>query len=276
MPVILISANLADNFREPSAMSDSKTHEALVGDQFGSRAGAYLSSAVHAQGADLDALAALVDGRAQPRVLDLGCGAGHVSFAVAPRAGAVVAYDLSAEMLAVVARAAAERGFANIETRQGVAEQLPFDDASFDCVLSRYSAHHWRDVEAALREVARVLKPGGIVGIVDAVSPGPPLLDTFIQAIELLRDPSHVRDYSRSEWEAAMMRAGLTPRSAAAHHVRLDFAAWVERMRTPQVQIDAIRALQAAMSDSVTRHFAIAADGSFTLDVALFAATKPT
>lgn len=246
----------------------------MVSGQFGSRAAAYLSSAVHAQGADLEALAALVKGRASARVLDLGCGAGHVSFAAAPHAREVVAYDLSPEMLAVVARAAAERGFGNIETRQGVVERLPFPDASFDCVLSRFSAHHWQDFAAALGEAARVLRPGGLAGFVDVVSPGLPLLDTYLQAVELLRDPSHVRNYSRAEWEAAMVRARLTPGSVSAHRLRLDFASWIERMRTPKLQADAIRAIQSAMSESVLRHFEIGADGSFDLDVALFEATK--
>jgi SAM-dependent methyltransferase len=255
-------------------MSRSTTHEALVGQQFGTQAVAYLSSAVHAQGADLQAVVALVEDKRQAHVLDLGCGAGHVSFNVAPRAKEVVAYDLSSDMLAVVARAAAERGLTNIATRQGVAEQLPFEDASFDYVLSRYSTHHWRDFEAGLREVTRVLRPGGIAGFVDAVSPGLPLLDTYLQAVELLRDPSHVRDYSRAEWDGAMVRAGLRPRAVGTYHVRLDFATWVERMRTPKLQVDAIHALQAAMSESVARYFEIGADGSFTLDVALFQAAK--
>src|SRR5277367_237140 len=101
----------------------NKTHEALVGGQFGARAAAYLGSAVHAQGADLAALAALVT-EPTARVLDLGCGAGHVSFNVAPHAGTVVACDLSPEMLKVVAQAAAERGLSNVATQQGVAEAL--------------------------------------------------------------------------------------------------------------------------------------------------------
>ena len=93
--------------------------------QFGSRAGAYLTSAVHAQGADLDALAALVHGQPDAQVLDLGCGAGHVSFAASPHVRSVVACDLSPEMLDVVARAAATRGYANVTTEQGVRRASP-------------------------------------------------------------------------------------------------------------------------------------------------------
>jgi ubiquinone/menaquinone biosynthesis C-methylase UbiE len=256
-------------------MAQDETHEGLVERQFGARASSYLGSAVHAQGPDLAALAALLDGKSEARVLDLGCGAGHASFAVAPRVRAIIAYDLSAEMLAVVAQEAEKRGLANLSTRQGVAERLDFADAEFDAVLSRYSAHHWRDVEAGLREAARVLKPGGILGFVDAVAPGTPLFDTYLQAVELLRDPSHVRDYSVAEWQAMLARAGLMPSLARCFRIRLDFASWIARMRTPKLQVDAIRALQQAMSESVTRYFAIGADGSFDLDVALMAATKP-
>jgi hypothetical protein len=83
-----------------------------------------------------------------------------------------------------------------------------------------------------------------------------------------------VRDYSRSEWEAALVRAGLTPTAVTPHRVRLEFSVWIERMKTPKLQADAIRAIQAAMSEPVVRHFNIGEDGSFTLDVVLFQATK--
>jgi SAM-dependent methyltransferase len=255
-------------------MSESKSHEALVGGQFGARADAYLNSVVHAQGVDLQALAALARAHPEARVLDLGCGGGHVTFHVAPHVREVVAYDLSPEMLDVVKRAARERGLGNVATKQGLVESLPFDAESFDLVLSRFSAHHWRDFEAGLREAARVLKPGGIAAFVDTVSPGTPLLDTFFQALELLRDCSHVRNYSRAEWEAAIARAGLTPGDTTPHRLHLEFTSWIERIRTPQVQADAIRALQAAMSASVTRYFEIEPDGSFCIDVALFRASK--
>jgi ubiquinone/menaquinone biosynthesis C-methylase UbiE len=253
----------------------AKSHEILVGDQFGARASAYLTSAVHAQGQDLDALTALVRERPDARVLDLGCGGGHVTFHAAPYAREVVAYDLSAEMLDVVARTARERGLANVTTRQGVAERLPFADESFDIVLSRYSAHHWRDLDAGLREAARVLEPGGTFAVADSMAAGVPLLDTFFQSIELLRDPSHVRSYAAAEWEAALARAGLAVNATARHRVRLVFKTWVERMRTPPVQVEAIRALQRAVSESVTRYFATEPDGSFEIDVGVFRAAKP-
>jgi SAM-dependent methyltransferase len=250
-----------------------RTQEALVLDQFGQQASAYLDSAVHARGDDLAAIAALAEGKRH--VLDLGCGGGHVAYAAAARADAVVAYDLSADMLAVVARTAAERGLVNLTTRQGPAERLPFDDASFDCVLSRYSAHHWRDFDAGPREAARVAQPGAVVAFVDVVSPGRPALDTFLQAVEVLRDPSHVRDRSRAEWEDAAARAGLLAGAVTQFRVPLDFTTWIARMRTPPVMATAIRALQAAVSDAARRHFAVREDGSFSIDVTLFEFARP-
>jgi SAM-dependent methyltransferase len=187
----------------------------------------------------------------------------------------IVAYDLAPEMLAVVARAAKARGLDNVTTQQGAVESLPFEDGSFDVVLSRFSAHHWRDLDAGLREAARVVKAGGMVAMVDTVSSGIPLTDTYFQAIELLRDCSHVRNYSRAEWEAAIARAGLMPGSVSPFRLRLDFNSWVERMNTPTLRVEAIRALQTTVSAVATRHFETEADGSYRIDVALFTASKP-
>ena len=178
--------------------------EALVDGQFGAQAATYLTSKVHAQGADLDALAALLRGRAGDRVLDLGCGAGHVGFAVAPKVREVVACDLSAGMLETVARAAAERGLRNLRTQQAVAAALPFEDAAFDAVLSRYSAHHWPDLGAGLREAARVLRPGGLFAVVDAVSPASP---------SRRRRPSGCGWSSRSGWRGCARRGCKSRRS---------------------------------------------------------------
>jgi ubiquinone/menaquinone biosynthesis C-methylase UbiE len=250
------------------------SHETLVENQFGSRAEAYLKSAVHSQSDDLSALVEVMRGRKAARVLDLGCGGGHATFNLAPLAREITAYDLSQEMLEVVANAARERGLSNVKTRQGAVEALPFEDASFDAVVSRFSAHHWTSLDAALSEAERVLKPGGYLVMVDTVTPGVPLLDTYFQSIELLRDCSHVRNYTRSEWEAAIARAGLFPDAVQGFRLRLEFRSWVERMNTPEIQVQAIRALQTSVSSVATSYFDTEPDGSYKIDVALFTATK--
>lgn len=149
----------------------TRSHHDNVEKQFGSQANAYLTSTVHASGRDLQRLGERLSAFPQARVLDMGCGAGHASFVAAQQVKQVVAYDLSSQMLEVVAKAAKDRGLENIATRQGYAESLPFEDNVFDVVISRYSAHHWHDVGRALREVNRVLKPGGVLIVMDVMSP---------------------------------------------------------------------------------------------------------
>lgn len=253
--------------------ADGAAHAALVIEQFGPRAAAYVASADHAQGADLERLAGLAMARRGARALDLGCGGGHASFAVAPFAASVVAYDLAEDMLATVRVEALRRGFGNITTRQGGAEALPFPDASFDLVVTRFSAHHWRDLGAALAEMRRVVAPGGLVVVMDTISPDAPEADAFLDEVERLRDPSHVRDYSLWEWRDALAAAGLTPGTTTLGRLRLAFAPWVARIGTPADRIAAIRARQAEASAEVAAHFAIEPDHSFTIDTMMIEAT---
>ncbi|MFC0226742.1 class I SAM-dependent methyltransferase [Serratia aquatilis] len=255
-------------------MSVSDSHKNAVERQFGEQANAYLSSTVHAQGRDLQRLAELLAGSSSARLLDLGCGAGHASFTAAPNVAQVVAYDLSAQMLDVVSNAAREKGLANIQVQQGVAELLPFGDASFEVVISRYSAHHWHDVGRALREVKRVLKPGGRAIFMDVVSPGHPLLDIYLQTVEVLRDTSHVRNYAPGEWLSMFTESGLLIQEATTDRLDLEFSSWVARMRTPEHFVTAIRALQQGVAEEVSQHFAIQADGSFTSDIMMLVAVK--
>jgi ubiquinone/menaquinone biosynthesis C-methylase UbiE len=239
----------------------------LAARQFGDTAANYLSSSVHAKGADLDRLEALARRLRAARALDLGCGAGHAAFAFA-RAGAasVVAYDLSQQMLAVVEREAQARGHAAIETRRGAAEQLPFENASFDLIVTRYSAHHWPSVPAAMAEVRRVLRPGATLVVIDVVAPESPLLDTTLQTIDLLRDMSHVRNYRASEWRAMLGFPELTGATSDTWKLPLEFDSWARRIATPSRRVDALRAVFADLPAEARDYFAVAADGSFTCD----------
>src|SRR3546814_21167283 len=103
-----------------------------------------------------------IGGRTPKRLLDIGCGGGHVAFRMAPHAAEVIASDLSSEMIAAVVREAAQRDIGNIATVKAAAESLPFDSGHFDAVVSRFSDHHWGDLTDGLRrsEVRRGGKEG--------------------------------------------------------------------------------------------------------------------
>lgn len=246
------------------------SQQEFAAQHYGPRAADYVSSAVHAAGPDLEQIAALLAGRHEAVVLDLGCGGGHVSYCAAPHVARVVAVDVTAEMLAQVRKTAGERGLGNIETCQTPAEALPFAARHFDAVLCRFSAHHWQDMAAGLREARRVLKPDGLAVFIDTVAPGAPVEDTHLQAIELLRDASHVRNYTVPEWVAALAAAGFALREFSSRRLRLEFGSWVARTRTPPEMTAAIRHLQRNAPEEVKARLALAEDGGFEIESASF------
>jgi ubiquinone/menaquinone biosynthesis C-methylase UbiE len=237
--------------------------------QFGSNAEYYLASEVHSKGADLERLVAMVQQMPSARALDLGCGAGHVAYAMAlGGAGRVVAYDPSSSMLSVVAKEALRRGHAAISTTAGTAETLPFEDGCFDLVVTRYSAHHWADVPRALEECARVMAPGGRLVVIDVVAPEAPLLDTSLQVIEFLRDASHVRDYRISEWREMQRAAGFAASSVNSWKTSIDFPTWVARIGTPASRVAALHTVFPALPREAQDYFRVSDRYSFEFDTA--------
>lgn len=220
----------------------SQIHQ-RVNAQFGAAAAAYSSSLVHSDPAALRRVVELTGPQPADVVLDIATGTGNTALALAPHVARVIAYDMTPEMLAETARLAAARGLANVATRQGTAEALPFPDATFDIVTVRQAPHHFADVRAAVREMARVAKSGARVLFVDSTSPEDASLDRQWNHIEKLRDPSHVRNYRPSEWRAFLGAAGLRitfeELGFATQNGRpMDFADWVRRMNTPPAAVN--------------------------------------
>jgi SAM-dependent methyltransferase len=247
--------------------------KAAVQQQFGNVAEEYRKSAVHASGEDLTRMVQIAGLHSTETVLDAGCGAGHTALAFAPHAAQVVAYDLTPSMLEQVERLASERSIQNVVTRQGDVENLPFDDASFDTVVSRYSAHHWANPVNALREFKRVLKPEGQFILSDIVAFPAPTLDTFLQAIELIRDPSHVRDHSIKQWLEMFDEAGFKTEIPFEWMLPLNFDAWVTRMATTQTSITVLKALFDGAPTEVRGTMNIQSDYTFSIPGALFRGT---
>ena len=127
-------------------------------------------------------------------VLDLGTGAGHAAMAAARQVQHVVAVDISPRMLAVTQRLCEEQGIVNLQVVQADGRSLPFGAERFDGAISRFSAHHWSDPDQVMHEVHRVLRPGAPFVLVDSMGPADTPLDSFLNALELLRDPSHGRN----------------------------------------------------------------------------------
>jgi SAM-dependent methyltransferase len=245
------------------------THDqdTVIRQQFGTAAADYVTSAVHATGADLARIAEIAQATTPAIAIDLGTGGGHVAYAMAPHTGHVIASDLSEDMLRVVAAEAERRGLTQITTLAAPAAALPLPDASCDMLACRFSLHHWRDPAAGLAQARRVLKPGAPAVFVDVIAPPEPAANTHLQAVEVLRDPSHGRDYTLREWHAMLGDAGFTITATTPSRLRMDFATWIARMRTPPTHVAAIRALQALAGDEIAQHFSIETDGSFTIDV---------
>jgi SAM-dependent methyltransferase len=242
---------------------------------FGAAATDYANAAVHISGPDLDALLEAAELKGTERVLDLGCGAGHTTIAVAMRAAHVTGIDVTEEMLAEGRKQLQRRGITNVEFEQGDACALRFGDASFDLVTCRFAAHHFPDAVVSVREAARVLKPGGKYVLVDSLAPEDPGLDTFENTIEFLRDASHVRNLRASEWCRLFSEAGLRPEVRYRAGLALDGADWVKRMRTPPSRVEIIRELFATSTDRQRAAFEIREDPwGFSLPVGLIVGTK--
>ncbi|WDM03104.1 methyltransferase domain-containing protein [Alicyclobacillus cycloheptanicus] len=183
-------------------------------------------------------------------LLDIGTAAGHTALAFAPHVARCVGCDLTEAMVELAAQFAAEQGVQNVSFCVGDAEHLPFEDASFDIVTCRFAAHHFPNIQTAIQEVSRVLKPGGTFLLVDHYAPAHADLDTFVNTLDRMRDPSHVREHRLSEYETWFADASLAYEKKLTWDLPLQFDNWVQRARTPaDTQEKLVEYLQTASND---------------------------
>jgi SAM-dependent methyltransferase len=192
-----------------------------MSDPWSERAELYRTSTAHSQGADLDLL---VEWAAGARTaLDVATGGGHVARRLREAGLEVVTCDPSPGMR---------------PDAICFAEELPFADGSFDVAVTRVAAHHFADVGAAVRELARVAADRVLV------------LDTLYRGeageeAERIRDPSHVRNHSEDEWRSFLADAGLTVEEVRVLELPIDLEAWLERTRCAGPDAERVRELLA-------------------------------
>lgn len=215
-----------------------KDHDSLVRRQFGASAESYRTSASHARGRSLGRLIELIAPRPDWTVLDAATGAGHTAAALAPRVRAVIAGDMTWEMLQQARIVRSERDLANIHFVRESAQALAYRDEVFDLVACRVAAHHFPDPGRFVAESARVLKPDGLLAVIDNIVPADKDAAAWINDFERRRDPSHARCLSITGWRELFTGNGLDVVHSEVNAKWFDFQDWMSRMNVAPETMD--------------------------------------
>ena len=211
-------------------VQDSKS---LSKERYTQYGGSYITNLNHAKGVELDLLVEMAQPQADWVVLDVATGGGHTALRFAPLVKKVIATDLTHKMVERASGFIAGMGVKNVEFKTADAEDLPFDDEQFDMVTCRIAAHHFPNPMLFIRESARVMKNAGILLVQDQMLPENQGAARYVDRIERLRDPSHHRAYSQSEWVNMFLDSSLTVErveSVVKKHVLIP---WAKRQGCP-------------------------------------------
>jgi len=167
-------------------------------------------------------------------ILDLGCGPGIVTAAIAPEVREAVAFDLTPEMIDKARAKCKEAGLKNVRFEVGNAEQLPFENERFDCVVTRLKIHHFLDAERVMEEAVRVTRKGGRVIVADVFSSENEEEAALHNALETLRDPTHIRMLSPSDMLRLCKSAGLRVTSSVTWEMKRDYDEWIRITNAPE------------------------------------------
>jgi ubiquinone/menaquinone biosynthesis C-methylase UbiE len=225
--------------------------------RFGQASAAYASSPGHAYGADLRLLIELIRPQPHMTAIDIATGAGHTAAALAPLVKSVIATDLSRAMIGETERLLKARAITNCKVALMDGESLEFPDATFDLATCRIAAHHFLNPTKATKEIARVLKSGGVFGLEDSCSPADSELDRFINNVEVLRDKTHVRAYTELQWQAMLEAAGFKLAATKYYRKSHDVEEWLSRLSSTSQDKEAVHDAFRTASESARKYFEI-------------------
>ncbi len=137
-------------------------------------------------------------------------------------------------MLEKARKRCAAAGFDNVRFEQGDAEAMPFDDRAFDAVVTRLAIHHFVDPQRVVGEMFRVLRPGGILIIADVIVSEDDGEARLQNAIEIIRDPSHIRMLPGSELISLVEECGFEITSDTTWDKSREFEEWMGIANDPQ------------------------------------------
>jgi ubiquinone/menaquinone biosynthesis C-methylase UbiE len=179
-------------------------------------------------------------------VLDVACGGGLVVCAFAGVVRHATGIDLTPAMIERGRALQHERGLSNVTWRLGDVLPLPYPNASFSIVTSRFAFHHFLDPGAVLAEMKRVSVPGGKVAVVDTDASADPAKAAEFNRMEKLRDPSHVRAMPRAELMQLFARVGLPAPRVTGYRLESDLESLLGRSFPLPGDADKIRQIFAA------------------------------
>lgn len=223
------------------------SHDNLVQQEFARQADAMAAAAHFNDAAILERICEAAGMKPGTHALDVACGPGIVVEALARRGGEVVGCDVTPAMLEKARARAASAGLGNVSFLPGRAEALPFENEYFDVVVSRSALHHFADPPAAIREMARVVKRGGRVVTVDVMSAEAREEGDLHNALEIIRDPSHVRMLPRTELHHILADAGLPVEHSITWVNNREFDEWMKIVSAPE-RIGPLRIVMAALA----------------------------
>ena len=229
-------------------MDDSREHLERVRRQFTRQADAYSDMPQTSDAARAEALAAFTGVQPHHDVLDVACGPGFLTAALARRCARAFGLDGTPALLERARLHAAERGLDNLRFHQGDAEALPFADERFDVVSCKAAFHHFPRPDRVLAEMRRVVKRDGRLLVADMLGSENPACAQYHDRIERLCDPTHVRALPRSEFERMFAAAGLTVLAAPSGSMDYDVDAWMAHGGPPaDVAAEIVRLFEASL-----------------------------